>query len=212
MIINFSPPHARMLTGMILCWQPQLLWFHEVSGPIRSRRQCFSLVLTNRQILQSFHTSLQRWPFSLGEELWYKCVICAWALLTFILCTLTVTSFGNDQSHSAKKLWLGMTEALICTWRDANLKGCWLLCPLNKIMAVELSLRHVITPRTGSQPNLQYQVCASSSWVGLISNQKLLCYLNDVYVTFASMGVFCHISQDCNLQGSWLGKLSVGFL
>lgn len=126
-----------MLTDVILCGQAQLLWFHEVSGPIWSRRQCFSLVLTNLWLLQSFHPPLQRWPFSLGEELWYKCVICAWALLIFIFCTLTVMGFCNDQSHCTRKLlWLGLIVAQICMWRDASLKGRWILCPLNKIMAV----------------------------------------------------------------------------
>lgn len=42
--MNPFPFHARMLTGLILSWQPELLWVHGYNGSVLVRRHCVAAV------------------------------------------------------------------------------------------------------------------------------------------------------------------------
>lgn len=44
-LLNLSHVHARILTGLILCSQPQLFLVHKYSFPVIARWHCFILVL-----------------------------------------------------------------------------------------------------------------------------------------------------------------------
>lgn len=62
-----------MLTDLVLCSQPQVLWMHECSSLI-PRRYYFALPLPGRWLLQDFHLFLLSGVWAFGR-VWYSCSI-----------------------------------------------------------------------------------------------------------------------------------------
>lgn len=94
--MNPFPSHVRLLTDLIFCRWPQLLYGHECRGPVLSRTQCFTPVLPNLWLLQASCSFFLGGPWAFGWE-HYRCAICDWYIL----------------SHSVSVLWA--VVAIYCT-------------------------------------------------------------------------------------------------
>lgn len=63
---EISVIHTRILIGLMLCRQPQMLGVHKCNNPVMSRRQHSTVLLPILQLLHSFHLLFHNSPWALA--------------------------------------------------------------------------------------------------------------------------------------------------
>lgn len=95
---------------------------------------------------------------------------------------------------------MSLTPALNYEYRNSNIEGSLIVCLFSTIVVVSF-------PTINSYPDLQHQVCVSSSGIGFKDSQKVAGCTHNILAIVARIDISCHDSHYCSLQGSQLGKI-----
>lgn len=188
--------------------QLQLLFFHEYSRPVLSRRHHF---LLDFWILSSLHPHPHPTTDSPFPKLWRKG------------CDIPVpftTGYSKDSislhfvqsgvliiavRYTKKFLWWGLRVILINVYGDTHLEVSLILCLFSKMTVVGLPVGLMSSPAACSWSNWEYQAFFPSYGAGFNFSQKMAGASN------AHKGMSCQVSHCTSSQTSQPGKMVADF-
>jgi hypothetical protein len=183
-----------MFTGLIIWRPPQLWWAHEINWP-----DMFTVKAT------LLHFGLL-WPLVLTvflPTLWFRCLICNWALYTYLFSThwLSVTFCINHYpiNHYPLHNQISLKRSVNCTnlWgiRDTSsesnlivgtIHSCCIWVPHHEFLAGLF---------IGPDMHFLFRMCHKS-------NQEALGFPYNAGATVVSIGILCYTGHHCSSQDS----------
>ena len=126
---------------MLGCWSPaglvrqtELLYIHDSSGPVMSRRHCFIPALSNSSSYTCSAFSFQVAPKPCEKRLWCRGPLCVSTLLIYSV-LLPVVRLYADHHLLQMKLLRWCLRAPCTEWyRDGAVESIFIQCPCSRIM------------------------------------------------------------------------------